>query len=162
MELRKARNSDIGFIVALESRPDYSPFINSWPAERHAAALDDPDFRYLIFEQDGEPEGFAFLNGLQSPNRAIQLCRFAIATPGSGRGRTACRLILHEAFETLAAHRLYLDLFEDNSRAERLYRSLGFQLEGTLREAERRGATYLSLKLMSLLEQEYRAGTGKA
>jgi diamine N-acetyltransferase len=162
VELRKARKTDLRFIVELESRPELSPFINSWPEARHARSLDDPDFLYLIFEQNGQREGFAFLNGLQSPNRAIQLCRFALAAPGAGKGRTACRLIMREAFETVGAHRLYLDLFEDNARAEHLYRSLGFQMEGFLREAERRSDRFRSLKLMSLLEDEYRAGKDKA
>jgi diamine N-acetyltransferase len=162
VELRKARGSDIDFIVELESRPEFSPFINSWPAERHANAMNDSDYLYLIVEQDGQPEGFAFLNGLLSPNHAIQLCRLALAVPGSGRGRVACHLILREVFEIRGAHRLYLDLFEDNARAEHLYRSLGFQMEGFLREAERRGDGFRSLKLMSLLEDEYRAGKDKA
>ena len=162
MELRRALKSDIDFIVELESRPDFSPFINSWPAERHAREMDDPDYLYLMFERSGQREGFAFLNGLQSPNRAVQLCRFALAAPGAGQGRAACRLIMREVFEILGAHRLFLDLFEDNARAEHLYRALGFQMEGVLREAERRGNRFRSLKLMSLLEEEYRAGRDKA
>jgi len=157
VQLRKAVEADIDFIMQLESRPEYSPFINAWPRERHARAMSDADFLYLIVEFGGKSEGFAFLNGLQSPNRAIQLCRIALVASGRGNGHAVCRLVMKEAFETLGAHRLYLDLFEDNARAEHLYRSLGFQMEGLLREAERRGDTFRSLKVMSLLADEYRA-----
>jgi ribosomal protein S18 acetylase RimI-like enzyme len=161
VQLRSAQKDDIGFIVALEQRPEFSPFINAWPAARHARAMDDADFRYLMFEAEGRTLGYAFLNGLLSPNRAIQLCRIALAEPGRGCGRAACRLIMAEAFERLGAHRLYLDLFEDNARAEHLYRSLGFTLEGIAREAERRGSEFRTLKLMAILEHEYRAGMTK-
>ncbi|HEY1706960.1 MAG TPA: GNAT family protein [Rhizomicrobium sp.] len=157
MQLHRAQKDDIGFIVALEQRPEFSPFINAWPAERHARAMNDPDFRYLMFEEQDRAIGYAFLNGLTSPNRAIQLCRVALAEPGGGRGRAACRLIMEEAFDRLGAHRLYLDLFEDNARAEHLYRALGFVLEGLARDAERRDSEFRSLKLMSILEHEYRA-----
>jgi RimJ/RimL family protein N-acetyltransferase len=161
VQLRPAQKDDISFIVALEQRPEFSPFINAWPAERHVCAMSDPDYRYLMFEEYGRTMGYAFLNGLTSANRAIQLCRIALAEPGGGHGRVACRLIMEEAFGRLGAHRLYLDLFEDNARAEHLYRSLGFVLEGVAREAERRGSEFRSLKLMSILEHEYRADRPK-
>jgi len=63
VQLRSAQKDDIGFIVALEQRPEFSPFINAWPAERHARAMDDADFRYLMFEAEGRTLGYAFLNG---------------------------------------------------------------------------------------------------
>lgn len=161
MQIRPANKEDIAFIVTLEQRPEFSPFINAWPAERHARAMNDADFRYLMFDEGGPALGYAFLNGLTSPNRAIQLCRIALAEPGNGHGRAACRLIMAEVFDRLGAHRLHLDLFEDNARAEHLYRALGFTLEGVARDAERRGNQFRSLKLMAILEPEYRASLRK-
>ncbi len=154
--LRIAKPGDIGFIVALERRPDYRPFINRDPPARHHAALRDPDRRYLLAEQDGRPVGYAILAGLASPNRSIQLLRTAVSSPGEGHGRRLCTAILAEVFDVLKAHRLNRDLFEGNDRAEALYRSLGFEVEGLLREAERRGRVYHSLKVMALLAADYR------
>jgi RimJ/RimL family protein N-acetyltransferase len=161
MRLRDAGPDDIPFIVGLEQRPDYRAFINSSPAGRHRAALSNADFRYLIFEGAGARLGFAILTGLTSPNRSIQLMRTAVDRPGQGVGRRLCARLLKEVFETMGAHRIHLDLFEGNHRAERLYLSLGFRHEGVLREAERRGDTYRSLKVMSLLEDEYRRTGGR-
>jgi RimJ/RimL family protein N-acetyltransferase len=155
--LRRARAEDVGFITALENRPEFADFINSWPADRHLRAMADPDFRHLIFELDRAPLGYAILSGLASPNASIQLLRIAIARTGEGLGRTCCELVLEETFDRLGAHRLHLDLFEGNHRAERLYARLGFQSEGLLRDAERRNGAYRSLKIMSLLEHEFRA-----
>ncbi len=156
LRLRTATAEDIAFIVGLERRRDYRDFINSTPAARHLAALADADVRYFILEAKGRSAGFAILTGLTSPNRSIQLLRTAVDRPGEGLGRQLCTLLLDEVFGRLKAHRLHLDLFEDNARAERLYLSLGFRPEGLLREAERRGATYRSLKVMALLAHERR------
>lgn len=156
LRIRRAAAEDVAAIVEVEARPDYAPFINHWPAGRHAEALANPDFVYVVFEQCGVWAGYAILAGVTSPNRAVQLTRIALAQPGDGRGKQAMALLMREVFDGLGAHRFYLDLFEDNARAEHLYRSLGFRYEGTLREAERRGEKYLSLKVMSILEPEYR------
>lgn len=158
MDLRHARPDDLAFIVATESLPEHAPWINRWPRERHAQAMADPDYRYLLFEDLAEPAGYAILAGLTSPNRAIELVRVALAKTGSGQGRRCIRLLMTEAFEQLAAHRFHLDLFEDNARAEHLYRSLGFAHEGVLRDAQRRGERFRSLKLMAILEDDYRRG----
>jgi RimJ/RimL family protein N-acetyltransferase len=157
LSLRVGTWGDLALITRLETRPDYADFINRWPAERHAAAMLDADYRYLVFGVNGEPCGYAILTGLTSPNAAIQLMRIALDKPGGGLGRRCCRLLMAEVFDRLGAHRFHLDLFEDNTRAEHLYRSLGFRNEGLLRDAERRDGTFRSLKLMAILEPEYRA-----
>ena len=59
------------------------------------------------------------------------------------------------AFRELGAHRLYLDVFDDNARARHLYESLGFQYEGVMREAAQRDGQWCNLRLMSMLEKEY-------
>ena len=158
MQLRRAGPDDLAFIVATESLPAHESWINRWPAARHARAMADPDYRYLVLERGGEAAGYAILAGLTSPNRSIELVRIALAQTGTGRGRDCIRLLMTEAFGALGAHRLHLDLFEDNARAEHLYRSLGFRLEGLLVDAERRGEQFRSLKLMAILEDAYRSG----
>ena len=65
--------------------------------------------------------------------------------------------LIRMAFAEFGAHRLWLDVFEDNARARHLYKSLGFVYEGTLREAARRGTEFCSLHLMSMLDREYAA-----
>lgn len=160
--LRPAAATDLDFIATVESTPDYAPFINRWPLERHCAAFADADFSYLIFEQARAPIGYVILTGLQSPNKAVQLMRIALRQAGGGLGRACCLILMAHVFDDLGAHRLSLDIFEANARAERLYKSCGFQFEGVLRDAERRGDKFLSLKLMSILEHEYRALVSQA
>lgn len=99
--------------------------------------------------------GFAILRGLTSPHRSIRLQRIAVAKPGKGLGRLMLAGVLECVFLELKAHRLWLDVFEANTRAQHVYESLGFQREGTLREAIFRDGEYHTQILMSILNREY-------
>ena len=61
------------------------------------------------------------------------------------------------AFRELKLHRLYLDVFSFNSRAEHAYLKAGFKREGVLRDAIRDGENYADDILMSILEDEWKA-----
>lgn len=80
-----------------------------------------------------------------------------VAEKGRGHGRAALRLVKERAFGELGAHRLWLDVKEENARARRLYESEGFVSEGVLRDSFWTGEGYESLVVMSILESEYRA-----
>ena len=64
---------------------------------------------------------------------------------------------LRLAFDRLHLHRVYLDVFSFNPRAERAYLAAGFTREGALRDAIRDGDGYADDILMSILEDEWRA-----
>jgi RimJ/RimL family protein N-acetyltransferase len=78
------------------------------------------------------------------------------AVPERGLGRRLLKELMRLAFGELGAHRLFLDVYEDNARARHLYESLGFQYEGLMRDAARREDSWCNLCLMSILESEYR------
>ncbi|WP_342770157.1 GNAT family protein [Xylanimonas allomyrinae] len=48
-----------------------------------------------------------------------------------------------------------------NPRAKALYESLGFREEGRLRDAHRDGDRWVDVVVMSLLEDEFQAATGR-
>ena len=159
LKLRKAKADDLDFIAQLENRPEYLDMIYRWPREQHLASLEDPNLRYLIGEEEGAAAcGFAILRGLTLPERAIELKRVAVATPGQGQGRALLRAVVRLVFDELGAHRLWLDVYADNARARAAYRGLGFVEEGALRDGALRADGFVSLVLMSILEHEYRAG----
>ncbi len=60
------------------------------------------------------------------------------------------------AFEELKLHRLELDVYSFNPRAERVYQKAGFRREGVLRDAVLDGQQYADDILMSILEEEWR------
>lgn len=158
MQLRAGTAADIPFIVSIEHAPSLHEYVGQWTREEHAAAMKDLDTRYLIpLEDSSEPLGYIILRGLQSEHCSLELKRVVMQSPGSGRGKLALQLLLQKVFEEFGAHRLWLDVFETNSRAQHVYRSLGFQQDGIFREAVYRDGKYHSLLLMSILVREYQA-----
>ncbi|MCG8595200.1 MAG: GNAT family N-acetyltransferase [Kiloniellales bacterium] len=159
MKLREAKAGDLDFITELENRPEYLNLVYRWPRDRHLASLKDPDLRYLICEDERAGAcGFAILCGLSQPERTVKLQRVAVATPGRGQGSALLRAVTRLVFDELGAHRFWLGVYADNARARAAYRGLGFVEEGTLRDGALRADGFVSLVLMSILEQEYRAG----
>ena len=158
MHLRPARVEDIPVIVRLERIPEYRGFVGNWSIEEHGQTMASSDNLYLVAETEpGEAAGFAILRGLASPHRSIRLQRIAVAAPGQGVGRFMLSGILEHVFHELRAHRLWLDVFETNRRAQHVYESLGFRREGVLREAILRDGEYHTQILMSILDREYLA-----
>jgi RimJ/RimL family protein N-acetyltransferase len=156
MLLRPALPSDVPRIVALERMAVARPFVGQWTEERHLAALTGGDARYFVNEAESmELQAYAILRGLMEDSGSIELKRIVVATPGRGLGRRILEELIRIAFEDLKAHRLFLDVFEDNRRARHLYESLGFQYEGVMRDAALREGEYFSLHLMSMLDREY-------
>ena len=156
MLLRLASSDDIPAIVALERAPVAREFVGQWSEERHRATLAGYDARYYVNETEwGEIEAYAILRGLQEDSRSIELKRIVVAVPERGLGRRTLRELMRIAFRELGAHRLFLDVYEDNARARHLYESLGFHYEGVMREAAQRDGAWCNLHLMSMLESEY-------
>jgi RimJ/RimL family protein N-acetyltransferase len=63
--------------------------------------------------------------------------------------------MLRFAFHELGLHRIELDVFAFNSRAIGCYEKVGFQPEGTRRQALFHAGTYHDVHLMAMLEEEF-------
>jgi RimJ/RimL family protein N-acetyltransferase len=159
LSARETAPADLEFVLAAERDPGVAPYVLQWTAEQHAAILADASAAHWIFEAapGGRRVGYAILRGVGSPDGSVELKRIALVERDRGHGREALRLIQRAAFERWKAHRLWLDVMEHNARARHLYLSEGFTVEGVLRECLRRDGRYVSLLLMSILEDEYRA-----
>ena len=158
MIIRAAVPGDIPEIVAIEQIPEFRSYIGSWSAEEHHRAMADPDTEYFVASgEDGTVEGFAILQGIQSEHHSIHLKRIAVRTPNRGIGRVLLDHALSRAFQHHGAHRFWLDVFETNARARRVYEAFGFRYDGVMREAILLEGKYHTLALMSLLDREYTA-----
>ena len=157
IRLRPTAEGDLDFVLREEGNEENRPFIGRWPRERHLEALAGGDAEHLILEGQDAPAGYAILTGIEGPGRVICLKRLMVSEKGRGHGRAALRLVKERAFGELGAHRLWLDVKEENARARRLYESEGFVSEGVLRDSFWTGEGYESLVVMSILESEYRA-----
>jgi RimJ/RimL family protein N-acetyltransferase len=155
LTIRRAGFSDLDFIIDLEAREEFHSFILPWKRSQHHVGLLDENRRYLMADdRDGRPCAFAILSGLKNENDSIELTRIVVDRPGEGIGRRFLDAIRAVAFDELGAHRLWLDVFEGNHRAQRTYEAAGFVREGMLRDAVRCGDGYRSLVVMSMLDHE--------
>lgn len=98
--------------------------------------------------------------GLYKIDFRIRQAEFAIligdrSSWGKGVGRNSTKAMLDYGFNELNLNRLYLSVLTTNERAINLYQSLGFNLEGRLRQAQFKGGNYIDMYIMGLLRNEY-------
>lgn len=118
---------------------------------------------FLIVAPDGRIVGESVINEIDRELRCanFRICLYHSTQRGKGIGTWATEVTRDFAFETLRLHRLSLDVYAFNPRAERAYAKAGFRREGVLRDAVRDGDAYADVTLMSLLEDEWRALKGR-
>jgi len=156
IQFRRTQVEDLDFIISLEQHPDNKKYIISWTGGKHQEALGSQDFLYLIVENLYRQKiGYIILSGLLNPNSCVELVRINIGDKGKGYGKETMRLIQDYVFNNLRAHRLWLDVKENNNRAKYVYEWAGFKVEGTLRECIKSEETYESLVIMGMLKSEY-------
>ncbi|HEY3316022.1 MAG TPA: GNAT family protein [Bacillota bacterium] len=111
----------------------------------------------------GQAIGRADLRRIDPRNRSAELgfSLYDAAQRGKGYGADALRVLLSSAFDRLHLHRVELNVNEDNQRAQRLYRRLGFVVEGLVRDDDFAGGRYRHSYLMGLLEDEFRRNDGR-
>ncbi|MBC7763359.1 MAG: GNAT family N-acetyltransferase [Candidatus Saccharibacteria bacterium] len=100
--------------------------------------------------------GEVVLNELNPENDS---CSFRILIGSAGRdrglGTEATRLIIRHAFRTTTLHRIELEVFAFNPRAQHVYERSGFTLEGRRRHAHKFDGEYVDALTMSILRSEY-------
>jgi RimJ/RimL family protein N-acetyltransferase len=97
--------------------------------------------------------------GLYNIDHRVRKAEFAIFIGhtqwlGRGVGRSVSEAVVGYGFSKFNLHRIELSLLAMNKPAFDLYRSLGFKLEGTLRDAQFRNGEYQDVLLMALLKDE--------
>ena len=122
--------------MALERGEGFEAYVGRSSRAEHEDMLASARYAYFLgLDVAGAPVAFAILRDLDDPNGNIYLKRVAVDWPGRGRGSKFLALLIGWAFRETSAHRLYLDCFDDNVRAERAYEKLGLRREGVLRGA---------------------------
>ena len=150
-------SEDLDSILAIEKSPENSPYIGQWKRPQHERAIADPNMAHFKVTSAERTVGYVILIGIINPDKSIQLKRIAIQQKGSGFGRQAIRLVKEMVFDRFDAHRFWLDVMIHNTRAFNLYLSEGFIEEGILRESLKQQDRFIDLRVMSILESEYRS-----
>jgi RimJ/RimL family protein N-acetyltransferase len=110
------------------------------PLEVHREQFADPDNIYFVIEtpDGGTRCAYCLLRGLTDPLRIIYLQRICVdlnAYRGRGVGVALMVRIIHFAFDTVGAHKLYLNCKDVNERGRHVYEKVGFVLESHERDS---------------------------
>lgn len=124
LAIRKANEGDIPFILACEAGPA-SRFVQGDDEATHRANITDARFTYLIAERSGSgaPLGYTLL--VASGDGRTEWRRIIVENPGKGTGKEFMQLVINRTFAA-GTNTLWLDVYEDNARAQHVYKSLGF------------------------------------
>ena len=127
--IRKATEDDIFFIRALELDPA-NLYVHSWDEATHRHNMADPHHHYLIAEDvEHHRLGYAILIDGDVPGR-VEWKRIIVARRGDGIGKVFMAAVLDYFFTTRGAEVVWLDVYEKNTRARHVYRTLGFDETG--------------------------------
>ncbi len=132
--LRDAKPEDIPFIMACERRPGYDQFIGGWPEEKHHAAMADAEIRYFLGYEGAESRGFAIVHQAWIHPQNLYLKRVAMHDADRGHGRAFLSALHDWILANTDTHRFWLEMAESNARGQHLYESLGFVVEGVIRD----------------------------
>jgi ribosomal-protein-serine acetyltransferase len=113
--------------------------------------------RCLVYS-DSEPVGYVGIkidNLNKNCNVAYWVCE---KHRGRGIAKSAVKLMVEESFEKLNLNKIYLSSSTRNSASISVAKSLGFDLEGTLREHELLEDGYHDILLFSLLKKDWLTG----
>jgi RimJ/RimL family protein N-acetyltransferase len=142
VSIRAAGQADLEFLVELYADEDVRPFLaaaGSYDREGigERMAQDPEDGGLFVVELDGEPAGAM---GWELRNRRSRIVHVSgLAVHPTYRGRRvaddAARLLQHHLIRELGFHRIELEVYGFNERAQRHAERAGFVREGVKRKA---------------------------
>lgn len=112
--------------------------------------------RFYIIERNSVAVGYFRTSNWDEKNRHLYIgCDLHANFRGQGVAQLAYSSFLRFLFDELGMNKVSLEVLEHNIRAQRLYRKLGFTVEGIKRQEVWRYGRYLDSQLMSMLKSEY-------
>jgi RimJ/RimL family protein N-acetyltransferase len=119
---------------------------------------DETRYDFLIVDKNNNILGEVVLNEIDEDSHSsnFRICLFKSSLCGSGHGTQAIKLIIKFAFEVLHLHRVELEVYSYNIRAQKSYFKVGFIKEGIKREGELINGSYCDVIIMSMLESDYK------
>ncbi len=153
--IRKATPADFAFIHTVTARPENARFIVDLPDQKLTAHLNDPEMDLVIWEQGGSLAGYALFCEIGNPSGRVELRSLGLNVTGKGLGASFLHALIGHGFDTLNAMRIWLDVVQDNPRAQAAYQRAGFTHEGTLRQNWKRpNGDIVDMQIFGMLKSE--------
>ncbi len=153
--IRPAQAGDVDFLAALYQHEEVRPFLaagnpydREWVVE-HVDGL-------LVVELDGERAGAMAWEVKSERNGIVHVGGLAIHPDFRGRrlADEAARLLQHHLLRERGFHRIELEIYGFNERAQRHAERAGFVREGVKRQAYRRGDGWVDGVLYAVVAED--------
>lgn len=156
--MRQADEVDVSFIAGLFKLPHARKFLNEPGRDAILDLVEGSDGEAFVLEAGGEDFGYFTL---YDRGWLVELGVLVVKTPGTGAGPYAMRWGIEEAFQKRGAHRIAIEIREDNDRARAMCERLGFKPEGMHRDGFRDAVTgeYKNLIPYGMLRTDLRRAT---
>jgi RimJ/RimL family protein N-acetyltransferase len=131
----------------------------NWMRERTRSPLSFSTAAFAIETKEGRHIGNCGLHNASPENRSAELGIMIGEKDcwGQGYGTDAVRALLRFAFEEMNLHRVQLDVFDFNERAQASYRKCGFVEEARKRQDLYQEGAFIDVVVMGVLRSEWEA-----
>jgi len=167
VSIRAAGDRDLEFLVELYADEDVRPFLaaaGSYDRDGIAAriARDPETGGLLVVELDHEPAGAMDWELSNRRSRIAHVSGLAVHPRYRGRrlADDAARLLQHHLIRELGFHRIELEIYGFNERAQRHAERAGFVREGVKRKAYARDGEWADGVLYALVAEDLSAREG--
>lgn len=111
---------------------------------------------FVIDNQDHKPIGLVIIDKIkwEYRNCEIGIVIYDKSQRGKGLGKDAMKTALDFIFNEMNMNLVYLNVLSDNKIAINMYRKLGFEFEGELRDRVYKNGKYLNIIAMSKKREE--------
>jgi RimJ/RimL family protein N-acetyltransferase len=164
VSLRRARPDDVDFLLELVRHEDVQPFLGAVSAadrEQIAAEIErslaEPhDFGRFVIEVDGDRAGTCGFEITNRRSAVAHLERLAMHPDFRGRRSSddAARILQRHLFHDLGYHRLQLEIYGFNERAQQHADRSGYVREGVKRKAYWRHGGWVDGVLYGLVAED--------
>ncbi len=115
------------------------------------------NINFLILTEEDTPIGVVSLKNLHFVNRRGELSIFIgeDKSRGKGYGKCATLEILKFGFIKLNLNKIFLEVYEFNKSAVKLYKKIGFKIEGNLKNHSYKNGEYRNLLIMGIFRDEF-------
>jgi len=162
--LRRASEEDADFLLDLVTHEEVEPFLAAVGSKTRDSIVADirrseaePDaFGVFVVEADGQRAGTIRFSRANQRSRIADLGGLAVHPEFRGRkvGDETARLVQRHLLEDLGFHRLQLEIYGFNERAQVHAERSGFVREGVRRKAYWRNAQWVDGVLYGLVAED--------